>query len=133
MSIRRHLASSGIGIYRAWLLVQGTTKAKLTPIPGADSAEPEKQSFKVAAMAAKCLLSEEETMINLVGYCGYDEMLSFRLDKDVALVSISAFEGSPRTGIMEHIVKIEKSQIKQAMHNAMAEFSNRQRGRCRTS
>ena len=38
----------------------------------------------------RCLLSAQDTRVDLTGYCDFDTMLQYRLDQDIAFVLVSA-------------------------------------------
>eukprot|EP00959_Pyramimonas_sp_CCMP1952_P029472 619089-Pyramimonas_sp.AAC.1 len=59
--------------------------------------------------------------INLVGHCDFNKMLTYRLDKEAALVLASAVErpasgmasdadGTCRTATIEHVAKLSKDE-----------------------
>ena len=77
-----------VAAHRILLLVQGTNKSKLDPYGEAKRLED--QTFKVTSNGARCLLSDVDISVNLVGYCNTDSMLTYRLDHEVALVLVSA-------------------------------------------
>ena len=85
-----------ITAHRVLLLVKGTTPSTLAPI--GDQGQPvTAQSFRVASNKAQCLLSDSDVYVNLYGYCDFSSMLQHRLDKDTALVLVSALEVAPDT------------------------------------
>ena len=68
-------------------------------------------SFRVTSEQVVCLLSGETApVVDLHGYCDYAAMLQYRLDNDVALVQVSAYDKDPVSGrpvlTMEHIRKV---------------------------
>ena len=76
--------------HRIFILVTGTEPSALEPLHP-DVTDMQKQSYLVKSYNAKCLLSEKKTaMIDLKCYCNFDTMLNFRLDKETALVSLTA-------------------------------------------
>ena len=81
-----------ISAHRVLLLVQGTSGSQLDPV-GEDKGVKE-QSYRVTSNKVRCLLSETESLIDLHGYCDFGNMLTYRLDKDVALVVVSAVEAA---------------------------------------
>ena len=78
-----------VGAHRILLLVQGTNMSTLDAGTYRQS-EIEDQSYKVTSNGARCLLSDADTTVNLVGYCNTGSMLTYRLDREVALVLVSA-------------------------------------------
>jgi len=111
--------------HRVLLLVQGTSGSQLDPVGEAKSVK--EQSYRVTSNKVRCLLSETESFIDLHGYCDFDHMMTYRLDKDVALVVVSAVEAaveapSPDTPALmgpvsdrlvasvEHMQKISESE-----------------------
>ena len=58
-------------------------------------------------------MSEKETLVDLHGYCGFDEMLTYRLDQDIALVFVSAWSslGTDRpVATIEHMQKVREAE-----------------------
>ena len=112
-----------IGANRVLLLVRGTSSTKMEPIQ--EDKDLAKQCFKVSSTGALCLLSDSPSPMNLVGYCDYNNMLTYRLDTESALVLASAIEcrapGSasamPATGetcptaTIEHVTKLSKDEV----------------------
>ena len=111
-----------IGAHRLLLLVRGTTKTTLDPI---DPTKPvDQQVFKVSSQA-DCLLSDTPMKVNLVGYCDFAKMLTYRLDRESALVLVSAIEltepsapgaagdpaGSRLVCTVEHVTKLSKDEV----------------------
>jgi len=82
-----------ISAHRVLLLVQGTADTKLDPIGEGTSLTD--QVYRVTSPMARCLLSTSETHIDLHGYCDFNGILTYRLDKDVALVLVSAVGAGP--------------------------------------
>ena len=58
--------------------------------PYGERKELEDRIFKATSNGARCLLSDVDISVNLVGYCNTDSMLTYRLDHEVALVLVSA-------------------------------------------
>ena len=77
-----------VAAHRILLLVQGNNTSTLEAGIQADKIED--QSYKVTSNGARCLLSDSDTTVNLVGYCNTGSMLTYRLDREVALVLVSA-------------------------------------------
>ncbi len=111
-----------VGAHRLLLLVKGRTKTTLDPI---DPAKPfDQQVFKVSSQV-DCLLSDTPVKVNLVGYCDFAKMLTYRLDTESALVLVSAVEravpstpgvaGDPAdSGLVctvEHVTKLSKDEL----------------------
>ena len=98
-----------IRAYNVFLLVQGTSKTVVEPL-GTDGQPLEAQSFRVKSENARCLLSGKEILVDLHGYCDYDTMLQYRLDKDYAVVLVSAWTHDPGSArplaTIESMVKI---------------------------
>ena len=82
-----------ISAHRVLLLVQGTCESQLDAVGEAKGGVTE-QSYRVTSNKVRCLLSETESLIDLHGYCDFGNMLTYRLDKDVALVVVSAVEAA---------------------------------------
>jgi hypothetical protein len=81
--------SGSLGAHRVLLLVQGTCESTVDPV-GESTVSLHEQSYKVHSTKVRCLLSDGEQYVDLVGYCSFAGMLTYRLDKDVALVRVSA-------------------------------------------
>ena len=77
-----------LAVHRVLLLVQGTCKSVLDAC--GDAKRIEDETFKVSSKGVRCLLSDVDKFVDLVGYCDYDGMLTYRLDQEAALVLVSA-------------------------------------------
>jgi len=125
-----------ISAHRVLLLVKGTTPSKLEQL--------EAQSFRVSLLKTQCLLSETEVFVNLYGYCAFDTMLQYRLDKETALVLASAVDVDPdtqgKTFTVEHMTKVQdvdclkqsletewRTVLEQAIPNDPGQYSSPQR------
>jgi len=99
-----------ISAHRVLLLVKGTTPSKLDSF-GEQSQPLAAQSFRISSIKTQCLLSDTEVFVNLYGYCAFNNMLQYRLDKDTALVLASAVDIDPvtqeKTFTVEHITKVQ--------------------------
>ena len=76
-------------------------------------------------MAADCPLSEPPAQVDLVGYCDFNNMLTYRLDRECALILASAVDcGAPGsasaagaagnarpTATIEHVTKLSKDEV----------------------
>ena len=95
-------------VFLILLLVQGINMSTLDAGIQADKIED--QSYKVTSNGARCLLSDADTTVNLVGYCNTGSMLTYRLDREVALVLVSAVtlaeDGSSFLATVEYMQKI---------------------------
>ena len=84
-----------------------------------------------------CLLADPtegaKCKINLIGYCDFNKMLTYRLDKETALVLASAVEcpapgiasatdGPCRTATIEHVVKLSKDEVLALQKSMAAEW-----------
>ena len=72
------------------------------------------QTFKVTSSSTTCLLSDPPVHINLVGYCNFKGMLTYRLDKETALVLVSYVTINGDASIdatVEHIQKLSKDEV----------------------
>ena len=120
-----------IGANRVLLLVRGTTSTHMEPIQeGKDMAE---QTFKVSSTAADCLLSDQPAKVNLVGYCDFNKMLTYRLDTESALILASAVdcpapgsasaagEANP-TATIESVTKLSKDEVGALTRNLAVEW-----------
>ena len=70
------------------LLVEGTEETDCDPID--DTLPMGQQTFKVTSPSARCLLSDPAAHVTLTGYCDFKKIMQYRLDKETALVLISA-------------------------------------------
>ena len=97
-----------ISAYRVLLLVQGTCESTLDVHGSADGQSLEAQSFLVTSEKVRCLLSTSETYVDLRGYCDFKSMLTYRLDRDCALVLASAISNDGERSMLtvEHMSKI---------------------------
>ena len=50
------------------------------------------QSFRVASVKVCCLLSDDDVCLHVYGYRNFDNSLQSRLDKETALVLVSAVD-----------------------------------------
>ena len=118
-----------IGANRVLLLVRGTQKTILEPLEeGKALCE---QTYKVTSTGAVCLLSDKDETVNLVGYCDFNEMLTYRLDTECALILASAVEcpapgsASDRacpTATIEHVTKLSKDEVASLTHSLAVEW-----------
>ena len=55
--------------------------------------------------------SDDDVLLNLYGYCNFDNSLQYRLDKETALVLVSAVEidsdSQEKTFTVEHMAKVQ--------------------------
>jgi hypothetical protein len=115
-------AGDPLGAFRVLLLIQGTGKTVVHVID--DTVPAQQQTFKVVSEHVTCLLSESPNAVQLqlVAYCDFDKSLAYRLDKERALVLVSAVEfhepGTRITATVENMEKISKDEWK-ALQRAM--------------
>ena len=99
-----------VSAHRVLLLVKGTTPTKMDSV-GVEGQPLAAQSFRVASAKAQCLLSDDEAFLNLYGYCHFGATLQYRLDKETALVLVSAVDIDPdtqeKTFTVEHMAKVQ--------------------------
>ena len=95
--------------HRVLLLVEGTSKSSVERVAtGSDDA------FCVSSLNAKCLLGEgQETHVDLKGYCNMETMLEFRINSEVAVVTVSsvAWEGDRLVAAVEFVRKVEPHSL----------------------
>ena len=130
LALRRD-SGEPVGAFRVLLLVRGTTETDVDPID--DQLPMAQQAFKVTSPSACCLLSDGAFHINLVGYCSFKNMMAYRLDKETALVLVSAVAtaapgsasaasdgarvaggpsaSGPLVATVEHIQKVSKDEV----------------------
>jgi hypothetical protein len=100
------------------LLVRGTEDTDLDPINETNTA------FKLISKNVTCLLSDSPTTVQLVAYSDLKKSLLYRLDKEAALVLVSAVEhykpvsdsseSNEKTSLIatvEHMEKLSKDQV----------------------
>lgn len=96
------------GAYRVIVLVEGTTGSKLTRLEVGGGEE----AFLVESPKVRCLLSGEACFADLRGYCDFNSVLQYRLDKEIALASISSCAVASGTGLpcftIEHMEKVSR-------------------------
>ena len=80
------------------------------------------QEYIVTSKNVKCLLSDTDVdNLDLQCYCGWDDSLNYRLDKETAIVRISELKKNDQgrlSASVEHIDKVSKadlSDVRQAM------------------
>ena len=107
--------------FRAFLLVTGTESTEMRPLI-AGIADLEKQEYIVTSKNVKCLLSDTDVdNLDLECYCGWNDSLNYRLDKETAIVRISELKKNDQgrlSASVEHIDKVSKadlSDVRQAM------------------
>lgn len=84
----RRDSGAPLGAHRVLLLVEGTEDTDCDSID--DTLPMAQQTFKVTSPSARCLLSEPAVRVTLAGYCDFKKMMQYRLDKERALVLVSA-------------------------------------------
>ena len=113
-----------IGANRVLLLVRGTSQTKMDPLQEGSS------------MAADCLLSEPPAQVDLVGYCDFNKMLTYRLDTECVLILASAVDcGAPGsasaagaagnarpTATIEHVTKLSKDEVAELTRSLAEEW-----------
>jgi hypothetical protein len=97
--------------HRVLLLVEGTDETKCDPIDG------DNQIFKVTSTDARCLLSDTAELVTLAGYSDFKKIMQYRLDKETALVLVSAVTratlgSASETCVVsvEHMQKVSKDE-----------------------
>ena len=130
-----HDGANNIGANRVWLLVRGQSATTMESLD--DKKALTDQVFKVSSTETSCLLTDPtgdaNGKINLVGYCDFNKMLAYRLDKETALVLASAVEcpapgiasatdGPCRTATIEHVVKLSKDEVLALQKSMAAEW-----------
>ena len=79
-----------LGAFRVLLLVQGTQDTEMNIVD--DQMPLQQQTFKMVSHKARCLLSDSPADVQLVAYCDFKKSLAYRLDREMALVLVSAVE-----------------------------------------
>ena len=77
----------------------------------------DKQIFKNTSRNARCLLSDDGVFVTLAGYSDFKKMMQYRLDKETALVLVSAVTlakpgsaSDPCVVSVEHMRKVSKDE-----------------------
>jgi hypothetical protein len=132
-------AGEPLAAFRVLLLIQGTQDTEIDIID--DKMPLQQQTFKMVSNNTRCLLSDSPTAVQLVAYCDFKQTLTYRLDREMALVLVSAVErhrpgaaslgasganassgvapeGQYITATVEHMQKISKDE-KEALQHAM--------------
>jgi hypothetical protein len=101
--------------HRVLLLVEGTEETKCDPIDGDKPMD--NQTFKVTSTSARCLLSDTAELVTLAGYSDFKKIMQYRLDKETALVLVSAVTratlgSASETCVVsvEHMQKVSKDE-----------------------
>ena len=128
----RSVSKGSLGAHRVLLLVQFTCPSKLDAID--DSKGLKEQAFKIYSSKVRCLLSASEQHIDLVGYCDFDGTLTYRLDKEAALVLVSAVSlsspdsvsagGLKLVAVIEHMQKVSSDDKASLLQSLDAEWKS---------
>ena len=109
-----------IGANRVLVLVQGSGNSNLRPL-GTGQGNFAAETFRVTSEKVRCLLSVKETHIDLHGYCDFQNMLQYRLDKDDALILVSAISAGPHgrpvltVELMQKVGQSQKASLLQSL------------------
>ena len=108
------------------LLVEGTEDTDCDTI---DETLPMKeQTFKVTSPNTRCLLSDPAARVTLTGYCDFKKIMQYRLDKETALVLVSAitFEApeAPCVVSVEHMQKVSRDEAAALTASMTAEWTS---------
>ena len=123
-SLRERQRGSGRR-HRVLLLLEGSEASSLEPLD--EGRRLQDQTFKVCSSSVRCLLSEQDCRVNLVGYCDFGKMLTYRLDTDVALVLVSSFTASPDSvseATVEWMVKVNRDQKQSLLESLSIEWKS---------
>ena len=118
-------AQEYVSAYRVLLLLEGSEASSLEPLD--EGRRLQDQTFKVCSSSVRCLLSEQDCRVNLVGYCDFGKMLTYRLDTDVALVLVSSFTASPDSvseATVEWMVKVNRDQKQSLLESLSIEWKS---------
>ena len=116
------------------LLVRGTSQTQFKKLQ--DDKDTEEQTFKMSSMAADCLLSDPPAQVDLVGYCEFNMMVTYRLDIECALLLVSAIDceapgsasatgaaGKVRlTATIEHVAKLSRDEVAELTRSLAEEW-----------
>ena len=131
----RRDSGAPLGAHRVLLLVEGTEDTDCDSID--DTLPMAQQTFKVTSPSARCLLSDPAVRVTLAGYCDFKKMMQYRLDKERALVLVSAVTfaapGSasaaaapeaPCVVTVEYMQKVSKDESAALMVSMTAEWKS---------
>ena len=85
------------------------------------------QIFKVTSPNARCLLSDPVAHVTLTGYSDFKKMMQYRLDKERALVLVSAVtfeEDAPCMVSVEHMQKISQDDAATLTESTTVEWKS---------
>jgi hypothetical protein len=112
---------------RIVMLVTGTEASELKPLPAKPGSA--SSAFLVESADVQCELgSTEHGTISLRGYCGFHNMLAFRLDKESAVVIVSAVDGTavPKKGHLalsvESMHKVSTANLQEVAKSMTTEW-----------
>ena len=121
-----------LAAHRVLLLVQGTCASKLDAIDASKGLKD--QAFNICSPKVRCLLSATQQHIDLVGYFDFDGTLTYRLDKEAALVLVSAVSpaspdsvsagGSKLVAVIEHMQKVSSDDKASLLQSLDAEWKS---------
>ena len=108
-----------LGVFRVLLLVEGSKETTIETLD--DKLPMDGQTFKISSPNVRCLLSDTAVTMTLQGYCDFKKMMTYRLDKEIALVVASAITemvpGPASTSdddrfmvTVEHMQKVSKDE-----------------------
>ena len=84
----RRDSGAPLGAHRVLLLVEGTEETNCESID--DVIPMPQQTFTVTSPSARCLLSDPAKRVTLAGYCDLKKTMKYCLDKESALILVSA-------------------------------------------
>jgi len=124
LALRRD-GSDPLNAFRVLLLVRGTEETDL------DVIDEKNTVFKLISKNVSCLLSDSPTTVQLVAYSDLKKSLAYRLDRETALVLVSAVEhyvpvsdssgADEKPGLIatvEHMQKLSKDEI-ESLHRSL--------------
>ena len=80
-----------LGAFRVLLLIQGTEDTEMDVLED-EKVPTQQQTFKMVSNNARCLLSDSPIVVQLTAYADFKKSLAYRLDREMALVLVSAVE-----------------------------------------
>ena len=107
-----------------YLLVTGSEGTGLDAMHP-DVTDLEEQAYRVTSQNVKCLLNEDADMrIDLTCYCDFHNMLTYRLDQDSALVSITEVTGKEGRleAAVEFIDKVSSQELEEVKRSMTLEW-----------
>ena len=99
-------------VHKAIVMVRGSQKSTM------DTLSEDKKTYAVTSEGVKCLLADDDAApveVTIQGWCDFETLLQYRLDKEVAVITVSACTVCPTTNkrklIADSMEKIGDSEM----------------------